>query len=133
MIDDNTMEEIQRTRAKHGFLTFFYMKDAGLKCGIVQNETAKFIMLYDFEKIIDPQAKQRFLKYADEWWWESNQSTPIDIFIGRRFDEFQPALIGYPKKAIEGDLIGPTYSVADQFLKRIKKKRIDIICGPVMA
>lgn len=127
MLDDTTQKQIEETRAKHEFLTFLVMKDGDIKCGVVQNETAKMIMFFDFEKIKDEEARRRFMDFADEWWWESNQSIPIDSFIGDRFDEFQAALSGYPKKALELDPIGPTFSLADQYLKRIKKKRVDIV------
>jgi len=125
MLDDNTLSRIEETRAKHEFLTFLIMDDK-IKVGIVQNETLKFIMLYDFEKIRDEEAKKRFLAYADEWWWGSNQAVPVDSFIGEPFDEFQHALTGYPKKPVK-QIIGPTFSLAEKYLKRVKKKRIEII------
>ena len=125
MLDDNTLSSIEETRAKHEFLTFLIM-DGQIKVGIVQNETLKFVMLFDFEKIRDEESKKRFLEYADEWWWGSNQAVPVDSFIGRPFDEFQHALTGYPKKTIQ-QTIGPTFSLAEKYLKRVKKKRIEII------
>ena len=125
MLDDNTLSRIEETRAKHEFLTFLIM-DGQIKVGIVQNETLKFVMLFDFEKIRDEKAKKRFLEHADEWWWGSNQSVPVDSFIGEPFDEFQHALTGYPKKSVK-QIIGPTFSLAEKYLKRVKKKRIEII------
>lgn len=127
MLDENTMNFIKETRAKHEFLTFLVLQNDDIRCGVIQNETSKIIMLYDFEKIIDPQAKARFLRYGDEWWWQSNQSVPIDSFIGERFEEFRHILTGYPKKSLSEDIIGPTFSLADQYLKRIKKRRVDIV------
>lgn len=125
MLDDNTLSRIEETRSKHEFLTFLIM-DNEIKVGIIQNETLKFVMLFDFEKIRDEGAKKRFLEHADEWWWGSNQSVPINSFIGEPFDEFQHALTGYPKKIIK-QTIGPTFSLAEKYLKRVKKKRIEII------
>lgn len=133
MLNQTMQQQIEETRARHEFLTFLVLasdkhsSEPDIRCGIVQNETAKMIMFFDFEKIKSEDAKRRFLKYADEWWWESNQSTPIDSFIGDRFEEFLPALTGYPKKSLECDPIGPRFSLADQYLKRIKKKRVDIV------
>ena len=58
MLDDNTLSRIEETRAKHEFLTFLIMDDQ-IKVGIVENETLKFIMLFDFEKIRDEEAISR--------------------------------------------------------------------------
>ena len=131
MIDDNTRQMIEEARAKHLFLTFFILPENGIRCGVVQNETSKLIRFFDFEKIISEDAKARFLEYADEWWWESNQAMPVDRYIGERFDEFQPTLRGFPRKALLADPIGPTFSLAAKYLKRIKKRRVDIISRTV--
>lgn len=130
MIDDVTKTKIEETRAKHEFLTFLIMDSDEVKVGIIQNENMKMIMLYDFEKIRGKEFRKRFLDYGDEWWWGSNQSVPVDSFIGDDFDCYHPALTGYPKKSIN-QIIGPTFSIQEQYLKRIKKKKIEIITRPI--
>lgn len=127
MLDDlspDLYEEIEASRQKHEFLSFLIFENT-VKVGIIQNETTKLIMFYDFERIHTPENKKIFLRYADEWWWGSNQQVPIDSFIGRPFDIFQPVLTGYPKKSIK-EIIGPTFSL-QKYLKRIKKKKIEIL------
>lgn len=133
MLDDNTLNKIEETRAQFEFLTFLVTEDNGVKVGIVQNETPKLVMLYDMDKIRNEDAKARFLAHADKWWWESNRAIPVDSFIGLDFDEFRHDLIGYPKKAIK-ELIGPTFSLQNLYLKRIKKRKIEIVStSPVCA
>lgn len=117
---------IEETRAQFGFLTFLVMKDGEVRCGIVQNETPKMIMFFDMTRLKDEDQKKRFLAYGDEWWWQRSQSVPVDRYIGSRFDEFQRILRGYPKKSLT-ESIGPTMKLAELYLKRIKKKRIDIV------
>ena len=126
MLDDDTKARIEETRAEHAFLTFLVLASGDLKVGIVQNEAQKTVMFYDFEKIRDPDQRRRFLDLGDEWWWGSNQSIPVDSFIGERFDEFHPALTGYPKKSI-AETIGPSLSLHELYLKRVKKKKIEIV------
>jgi len=130
MIDEETRMNIEETRAKHEFLTFLIMESGEVKVGIIQNENMKMVMLYDFEKIRGKIKRKQFLEYGDEWWWGSNQSVPVDSFIGDDFDCYHPALTGYPKKSI-CQVIGPSFSIQEQYLKRIKKKKIEIINRPV--
>lgn len=127
MLDDTIRAKIDTIRSQHEFFTFLVMKNGDIRCGVVQNETSKLIVFYDFDKIKDEEARERFINFADEWWWGSNQSIPIDSFIGDDFDEFRPALCGYPKKSLELDPIGPTFSIQDLYIKRIKKKRVDLV------
>lgn len=123
-LDIDLREKIEASRQKHEFLTFLILED-DVKVGIIQNETSKLIMFYDLEKIHGRENKKTFLDYADSWWWGSNQQVPIDSFIGRPFEIFQPVLTGYPKKSIK-EIIGPTFSL-QKHLKRIKKKKIEIV------
>lgn len=122
------MSKIEGIRKKHEFLTFMIIKDSDeWRCGVVQNSNNRFITFYDMAKIVDRDAQSRFMKHADTWWWQSGQVIPIDFFIGKEFLEFQHALCTLPRKSIEGDPIGPTYSITEHYLKRVKKRRVDLV------
>lgn len=125
MIDEQTRLEIEETRSKHEFMTFVILKDDVI-VGIVQNETPKILMIYQFDLLRSTEEKEQFLQYGDEWWWGSNQSIPINLFIGDRFEAFEYCLRGYPRKPIE-EMIGPTFSLADRYLRRVRKKKIEIV------
>ena len=105
-------------------MTFVMLKD-DIVVGIVQNETPKILMIYQFDLIRTTEEKEQFLQFGDEWWWGSNHSIPINLFIGDRFENFEYALRGYPRKPIDS-LIGPTFSLAERYLRRVKKKKIEI-------
>ncbi len=126
MLDAEVRSQIDDTRGKHEFLTFLVMENGDIRVGVVQNETLKMMMFYDFGKIRNEEDKREFLAMADEWWWESNQSIPVNAYAGDRFDKFDHALHGYPKKIVK-EVIGPTFSLSNKYLKRIKKKKIEII------
>lgn len=125
MLIENMKTDIDETRKNYEFLTFLVFEN-NIRYGVVQNSTNKLVFLYDFEKIEHPNMKRTFLRYGDRWWWESNQALPIDSFIGKNFDKYQTALVGFSKKNIV-EIVGPTFSLSQLYLKRIKKKKIEIV------
>lgn len=125
MIDEQTLLDIETTRQKYEFMTFVVMKD-DIIVGIVQNETPKLLMIYQFDIIRSTEEKEIFLQFGDDWWWGSNHNIPINLFIGDRFEQFDYTLRGYPRKPIE-ELIGPTFNLAERYLRRVRKKRIEIV------
>jgi len=125
ILDEEYQKRIDETRKLYEFLTFLILNDDVI-VGIIQNETPKIYMLYQLDEIRDVELREQFLQYGDEWWWGSNQSVPINSFIGRRFDVFESCLKGYSKKSVQ-QIIGPTFNLAEKYLKRVKKKRVDIL------
>ena len=125
MIDEQTLRDIEDTRIKYEFMTFVVLKDDVI-VGIVQNETPKILMIYQFDILKSSHDKELFLHFGDEWWWGSNHSVPINLFIGDRFEHFEYCLRGYPRKPIE-EIIGPTFSLAERYLRRVKKKKIEVV------
>jgi hypothetical protein len=128
LITDDLMDLIEKTRAQHEFLTFMIMKDTNeWRCGVVQNGNTRFITFYDLAKIDDPKDKLLFLAFADRWWWESGMTLPIDCYIGKDFDKFRDTLSVLPRKSLNPEPIGPIYSITDHYLKRVKKRRVDLV------
>jgi hypothetical protein len=125
MIDEQTLSDIEETRTKYEFMTFLILKD-DIIVGVVQNETPKVLMIYQFDLLRTTEEKEQFLQFGDEWWWGSNHAVPINLFIGDRFEAFEYCLRGYPRKPIE-DMIGPTFSLADRYLRRVRKKKIELV------
>lgn len=122
-------DDILGIRSKYEFMTFLFLTDGSIAVGVIQNETQKIISIYRLDLIADPKDRDTFLKFGDEWWWGSNQSVPINSFIGPRFDQFSPYLKMHSKKILE-KRIGPTFSLADKYLKRAKRKtRTNTILG----
>ena len=83
--------------------------------GIIQNSDEKIISFYDFNSIKTSELKEIFLKYCDEWWFESNRMLPINIFIGKEMSNFKHCLRTYTTKEVT-ILHGPITS-----LNNIKK------------
>ena len=94
--------------------------------GIVQNRDATVTTMYDFGRIVDQTLKQKFLDLAEIWWWESNRSIPINIFLREEWSVFRPYLQTFTNKDLE-ILLGPTISLSDLAKKRSKKKSITLV------
>jgi hypothetical protein len=125
------LDLINRTREQHEFLTFMIMKDSDdWRCGVVQNGNSRFINFYDISKIDSATEKSEFMAFADRWWWESGMSLPIDCYIGKGFDKFRDTLSVLPRKSLQIEPIGPVYSITDHYLKRVKKRRVDLVNRP---
>ncbi len=60
--------------------------------GIVQNRDDVITTIYDFGTVKDSEQKRRYLDLANTWWWESNRSIPINIFLRGEWDEFRLCL-----------------------------------------
>jgi hypothetical protein len=94
--------------------------------GIVQNRDQLVTTMYDFGRIINLELKQRFLELAETWWWESNRSIPINIFLREEWAQFKPFLQTFINKDLE-ILYGPATSLTDLAKKRTKKKSITLV------
>lgn len=125
-IDLEVEAQIKETHSKSPFLTYLIMDTGEIRLGIVQNETQRHINFYDLSKIKETPKQKKFLEYGDRWWWESGQMIPINFFIGLPFDEFQDCLTGLPKKSVE-KVIGPSFSLSALYMKRIKKRRVEVL------
>jgi len=94
--------------------------------GIIQNRDDTVTSLYDFGGINDTQLKRDFLDLASVWWWESNRSIPINIFLRMEWEPFRPYLRTFANR----DLVvlhGPICSLADMTRKKSKRRSITLV------
>ena len=94
--------------------------------GIVQNRDDAITTIYDFGGIQDSELKRRFLDLANVWWWESNRSIPINIFLKEEWDPFRPYLKTFANKDLE-ILHGPVCSLNEMARKKSKRKSITLV------
>lgn len=94
--------------------------------GIIQNQDEAITTIYDFGAIQDIAAKRVFLDLANIWWWESNRTIPINIFLKGDWDQFRP----YVRTFTNRDLVilhGPICSLAEMSRRRSKRKSITLV------
>ena len=94
--------------------------------GIIQNQDTNITTIYDFGAIQEVEVKREFLELANIWWWESNRSIPINIFLKKDWEEFRPCLRTFANKDLE-ILHGPVCSLGDIVLKKGKRKSITLV------
>ena len=94
--------------------------------GIIQNQDDAITTIYDFGSIQGLGEKQRFLELANVWWWESNRSIPINIFLKGEWDLFRPYLRTFTNKDLE-ILHGPVCSLGEMARKKSKRKSITLV------
>ena len=94
--------------------------------GIIQNQDDAITTIYDFGAIANADLKRHFLELANVWWWESNRSIPINIFLKGDWDVFRPYLKTFTNKELEV-LHGPVCSLLEMSRKKSKRKSITLV------
>jgi hypothetical protein len=94
--------------------------------GIIQNQDDAVTTIYDFGTVKDLDSKRRFLELANIWWWESNRSIPINIFLKTEWDPFRSCLRTFVNKDLE-ILHGPVCSLSEMARKKSKRKSITLV------
>lgn len=110
---------------KHPFITLCVYA-ATEYVGIIQNQDDNITTIYDFGSIQDQEIKRKFLELANVWWWESNRSVPINIFLKGDWDIFRPYLRTFTNKDLE-ILHGPVCSLSEMSRKKSKRKSITLV------
>lgn len=110
---------------KYPFITLCSYANAEY-LGIIQNRDDAVTTIYDYGAVIDQQDKLLFLELANQWWWESNRSIPINIFLRKDWDRFRFTLRTFSNKDLE-ILHGPVCSLQDIARKKSKRKSITLV------
>ena len=93
---------------------------------VVQNRDDAVTTIYDFGVVQKQADKLEFLELASVWWWESNRSIPINIFLRGDWDKFRPTLRTFSNKDLE-IIHGPACSLMDIARKKTKRKSITLV------
>ena len=120
-----TKDFIEKLAEKYPFITLCVYASIEY-VGIVQNQDDAITTIYDFGAIADAELKRHFLELANTWWWESNRSVPINIFLKGQWDLFKPYLRTFTNKDLE-ILHGPVCSLSEMSRKKSKRKSITLV------
>jgi hypothetical protein len=115
----------EKLAEKYPFITLCMYANAEY-VGIVQNRDETVTTIYDFGAIPDQVSKLRFLELASVWWWESNHSIPINIFLRTDWEPFRYTLRTFSNKDLEV-LHGPVCSLMDIARRKSKRKSITLV------
>lgn len=116
---------IEQLTAKYPFMSLCVY--AGIEyVGIIQNRDDTITTIYDFGVIADIDSKQLFLELASIWWWESNRSIPINIFLKQEWEPFRACRRTFINKDLD-ILCGPVCSLNDISKRKTKRKSITLV------
>lgn len=115
----------QKLSEKYPFITLCVYADNEY-VGIVQNRDDTVTTIYDLGAVILQEDKLEFLELASTWWWESNRSIPINIFLRHDWEKFRYTLRTFVNKDLE-IVHGPTCSLLDIARKKSKRKSITLV------
>jgi hypothetical protein len=119
-------ENMFRTLSEHyPFITMCIYSNVEY-VGIVQNRDVNVTTIYDFGSINADADRRIFLDLAATWWWESNRSVPINIFLKAEWERFRPCLKTFANKDLE-IVHGPVCSLNDISQRRSKRRSITLV------
>jgi len=94
--------------------------------GIIQNRDYVVTTMYDYGSLALPELRTKFLELGEVWWWESNRTIPINIFLKDEWAIFKPYIRTFNNKSLD-IVYGPVVSMTDFTKKRAKRKSVMFI------
>jgi hypothetical protein len=92
---------------------------------VIQNQDSDVTTIYDFGELRSDADRIEFLRYADQWWWESNRLIPINIFLRNDWKRFSYSVKTLASKEVE-IVTGHCVRLDDLSTKRTKRKSIQL-------
>ena len=97
--------------------------------GVIQNRDEAVTTIYDFGILTDPELKKNYLELAAVWWWESNRSVPINIFLKDEWNPFRDCLKTFSNRDLD-IVFGPVCSLNDIVRRKSKRRSITLVKKP---
>lgn len=97
--------------------------------GIVINQDQHVTSIYNYELLKSEEERKEFLELGETWWWESNRTIPINIFLKLEMTQFKHAIVTMNTKDVTVTL-GPVVNMQKLATKRIKRKTIQLVRKP---
>jgi hypothetical protein len=120
-VDDQLKEFIK----KYPFISYV-VYGGNEYIGIIQNVDDVLTTVYDFGSLRTEQEKALFLNLGDQWWWESNRTIPINVFLRQDWSPFRYSL----KTMNSRDVVikfGPYVSLKEIAAKKTKRRSIVLV------
>jgi hypothetical protein len=70
--------------------------------------------------------RKLFLEVGEVWWWESNRTIPISIFLKSEMEIFRYSIMTMNTKDVTV-VFGPTINLHNMAIKRVKRKMIQLV------
>lgn len=117
-------QELEQLTQEFPFLCTFWFQEEPI-IGIVQNSNAQFIHIYCYNLLVKDQNKKEFIQGGNQWWWESNRTIPIHLFLREDWNQFKNILRVFPCNSVS-DVKGHLINLNETYMRRIKRKQTRI-------
>lgn len=97
--------------------------------GIVVNQDQYVTSMYIYTLLRTDIEKESFLELGDIWWWESNRTLPINIFLRHEMERFRYSMITMNSKDVRV-VTGPCVNLNSLSVKRVKRKSVQLVKKP---
>jgi len=94
--------------------------------GIVINQDQYVTSIYNYEELRSEEDRKVFLDLGEIWWWESNRTIPINIFLKKEMETFRYTIMTMNTKDVNV-VFGPTINLHNMAIKRVKRKMIQLV------
>ena len=94
--------------------------------GIIINQDNVVTSMYIFTDIKTDAEKEIFLELGEVWWWESNRTIPISIFLRHEMEPFAYSIITMNSKDVRV-VDGPCINIGNLSVKRVKRKNVQLV------
>lgn len=94
--------------------------------GIITNQDQWVTSMYNYEGLRSEEEKRLFLELGETWWWESNRSIPISLFLKKEMEPYRYCLMTLNSKDVDV-VFGPTINLHNMTVKRVKRKMIQLV------
>lgn len=94
--------------------------------GVIINQDQYVTSLYNYEALRTDDEKRLFLELGEAWWWESNRTIPINIFMKLEMEPYKYSIMTMNTKDVTV-VFGPTINIHNISIKRVKRKVIQLV------
>jgi hypothetical protein len=94
--------------------------------GIIINQDQYVTSLYNYEGLRTDEERRSFLELGEAWWWESNRTIPINIFLKAEMESYKYSIMTMNTKDVSV-VFGPTINIHNISIKRVKRKIIQLV------
>lgn len=97
--------------------------------GIINNQDNYVTSMYVYTALNTDESKKVFLDLGEAWWFESNRTIPISIFLPKEFPAFRHCLMTMNTKDVKVTA-GPVVNLGNLAIKRVKRKSVQLVRKP---
>lgn len=98
--------------------------DGNIYYGIIKIKSKQYTTLYCFH-LMEESHQKDLLDLADTWWWQSNRSIPICLFMQEEMEIYENYTHRFNTDSVTF-ISGPAISLSDLPTKRIKRRNITL-------